>query len=40
MTQKCFTIGYHSDKYNDYLKKNKLFSPHNEVRCILLRKHF
>ena len=36
MTQKCFTIGYHSDKYNDYLKKNKLFSPHNWKREVYL----
>ena len=33
---KCFTIGYHSDEYNSYLKKNNLFSPHNWKREVYL----
>ena len=27
MTKKCFTIGYYSEEYNNFLKKNKMFSP-------------
>ena len=32
MTKRCFTIGYYSEEYNDFLKKNKMFSPHNWKR--------
>ena len=36
MTKKCFTIGYYSEEYNDFLKKNKMFSPHNWKREVYL----
>ena len=34
--KKCFTIGYYSEEYNDYLKKNKSFSPYSFRREVYL----
>tara|TARA_Y100000389_G_C17462958_1_gene523200 strand:+ start:733 stop:1101 length:369 start_codon:yes stop_codon:yes gene_type:complete len=38
MVQTCFTIGYFSEEYNDYLKRNKLFSPYTWKREVFVNR--
>lgn len=38
MVQTCFTIGYFSEEYNDYLKRNKLFSPYTWKREVFINR--
>jgi len=35
---KCYTIGYYSDEYNRFLKKQKLFSPYTWKREVFSNK--